>query len=92
MASFLLLFTILFLSFSQAALPYMRKRGFGRIVNIASIAGKEGNAGECPYYYYVVVILVDTPPLFAIWIASLMFSVTFGMQVCLPTRLVKQQS
>ena len=30
----------------KAALPFMRKNGFGRIVNIASIAGKEGNAGK----------------------------------------------
>lgn len=33
----------------KAALPYMTKQGFGRIVNIASISGKEGNAGMLAY-------------------------------------------
>lgn len=33
----------------KAALPYMKQRGYGRIVNIASIAGKEGNAGMLAY-------------------------------------------
>jgi len=33
----------------KAALPYMTKQGYGRIVNIASIAGKEGNAGMLAY-------------------------------------------
>jgi 2-dehydro-3-deoxy-L-rhamnonate dehydrogenase (NAD+) len=33
----------------QAALPYMKRNGYGRIVNIASIAGKEGNAGMLAY-------------------------------------------
>jgi 2-dehydro-3-deoxy-L-rhamnonate dehydrogenase (NAD+) len=29
--------------------PHLAKRGYGRIVNIASIAGKEGNPGLVPY-------------------------------------------
>lgn len=33
----------------QAALPYMLEQKYGRIVNIASIAGKEGNAGMLAY-------------------------------------------
>jgi len=33
----------------KAALPYMRENGYGRIVNISSIAGKEGNAGMLAY-------------------------------------------
>lgn len=33
----------------QVVLPYMKKNQFGRIVNIASIAGKEGNAGMVSY-------------------------------------------
>jgi len=33
----------------RAAVPSMRKRGYGRIVNVASIAGKEGNPGIAAY-------------------------------------------
>lgn len=34
---------------TQAALPHMLGRGYGRILHIASIAGKEGNAGMAAY-------------------------------------------
>jgi 2-keto-4-pentenoate hydratase/2-oxohepta-3-ene-1,7-dioic acid hydratase in catechol pathway/NAD(P)-dependent dehydrogenase (short-subunit alcohol dehydrogenase family) len=33
----------------KAVLPYMKAKNYGRIVNIASIAGKEGNAGMLAY-------------------------------------------
>ena len=33
----------------RVAVPSMRARGYGRIVNVASMAGKEGNAGICAY-------------------------------------------
>jgi 2-dehydro-3-deoxy-L-rhamnonate dehydrogenase (NAD+) len=33
----------------RAVVPHMRSRGYGRIVNIASIAGKEGNPRMVPY-------------------------------------------
>ena len=33
----------------KTVLPYMAERGYGRIVNIASVAGKDGNAGMVAY-------------------------------------------
>ena len=33
----------------RAIVPYMRDQNYGRIVNIASIAGKEGNPNASPY-------------------------------------------
>jgi 2-dehydro-3-deoxy-L-rhamnonate dehydrogenase (NAD+) len=36
-------------NFCRAVVPHMRSRGYGRIVNIASIAGKEGNPRMAPY-------------------------------------------
>jgi 3-oxoacyl-[acyl-carrier protein] reductase len=33
----------------RSAIPHMIDRGYGRIINIASIAGKEGNAGGSAY-------------------------------------------
>lgn len=36
-------------NFCRAVVPSMRSRGYGRIVNIASIAGKEGNPRMVPY-------------------------------------------
>jgi 2-dehydro-3-deoxy-L-rhamnonate dehydrogenase (NAD+) len=33
----------------RAVVPYMRERNYGRIVNVASIAGKEGNPNMAPY-------------------------------------------
>jgi NAD(P)-dependent dehydrogenase (short-subunit alcohol dehydrogenase family) len=34
---------------SKAVIPMMVKRGYGRVLHIASIAGKEGNAGMLAY-------------------------------------------
>jgi 3-oxoacyl-[acyl-carrier protein] reductase len=34
---------------SKAVLPYMLKHGYGRLLHVASIAGKEGNAGMSAY-------------------------------------------
>jgi 3-oxoacyl-[acyl-carrier protein] reductase len=36
-------------NFCRAVIPHMRERRYGRIVNIASIAGKEGNPRMVPY-------------------------------------------
>ena len=35
--------------FSRAVIPHMLERDYGRIVNIASVAGKEGNPRMVPY-------------------------------------------
>jgi len=34
---------------SRAVIPHMVRAGYGRIVNVASIAGKEGNPNACAY-------------------------------------------
>ncbi|MEP5758102.1 MAG: SDR family NAD(P)-dependent oxidoreductase [Litoreibacter sp.] len=34
---------------NKAVIPGMRDRGYGRILNIASVAGKEGNPNACAY-------------------------------------------
>ena len=34
---------------SRAVIPFMLEQGGGRIVNVASVAGKEGNANACAY-------------------------------------------
>ena len=34
---------------SRAVLPYMRQQKYGRILNLASVAGKDGNAGMVAY-------------------------------------------
>lgn len=36
-------------NFCRAAVPHMRSRGYGRIINVSSIAGKEGNPRMAPY-------------------------------------------
>jgi 2-dehydro-3-deoxy-L-rhamnonate dehydrogenase (NAD+) len=36
-------------NFCRAVIPHMRSRHYGRIVNVASIAGKEGNPRMVPY-------------------------------------------
>lgn len=36
-------------AFCRAALPIMARQGYGRVVNVASVAGKEGNAGMVAY-------------------------------------------
>jgi NAD(P)-dependent dehydrogenase (short-subunit alcohol dehydrogenase family) len=36
-------------NFCRAVVPHMRSRAYGRIVNVASIAGKEGNPRMIPY-------------------------------------------
>lgn len=33
----------------RTVIPHMRARGYGRIINIASVAGKEGNPNMAPY-------------------------------------------
>jgi 3-oxoacyl-[acyl-carrier protein] reductase len=35
--------------FCRAVIPHMRSRSYGRVINIASVAGKEGNPNMVPY-------------------------------------------
>jgi 2-dehydro-3-deoxy-L-rhamnonate dehydrogenase (NAD+) len=47
----------------RAVIPHMRSRGYGRIVNIASIAGKEGNPRMVPYSATKAAIIALTKSL-----------------------------
>ncbi|MCS7046328.1 MAG: SDR family oxidoreductase [Gemmataceae bacterium] len=47
----------------QAVVPSMRSRGYGRIVNIASIAGKEGNPTLGPYSASKAAVIAFTKSL-----------------------------
>ena len=38
---------------SKAIVPHMIKANYGRIVNISSIAGKEGNPNAMPYHMFI---------------------------------------
>ena len=45
---------------TRAVLPHMRTRKYGRVVNIASIAGKEGNPNMSPYSATKAAIIAFT--------------------------------
>jgi NAD(P)-dependent dehydrogenase (short-subunit alcohol dehydrogenase family) len=47
----------------RAIVPHMRARGYGRIVNIASIAGKEGNPNMAPYSATKAAVIAITKSL-----------------------------
>ncbi len=56
-------------NFCQKVLPVMVKNNYGRIINIASISGKEGNAGMLAYstskaavigIYYIYILILCT--------------------------------
>jgi 3-oxoacyl-[acyl-carrier protein] reductase len=47
-------------NFCRAVLPHMRGQRYGRIVNIASIAGKEGNPRMAPYSATKAAIIAMT--------------------------------
>jgi 2-dehydro-3-deoxy-L-rhamnonate dehydrogenase (NAD+) len=47
----------------RAVVPQMRQRGYGRIVNIASIAGKEGNPNMAPYSATKAAVIAITKSL-----------------------------
>jgi 2-dehydro-3-deoxy-L-rhamnonate dehydrogenase (NAD+) len=49
--------------FCKAAVPRMLARGFGRIVNVASIAGKEGNPTLMPYSSSKAAVIAMTKSL-----------------------------
>jgi 3-oxoacyl-[acyl-carrier protein] reductase len=49
--------------FCRAVVPHMRLRRYGRIVNIASIAGKEGNPNMAPYSATKAAVIAITKSL-----------------------------
>lgn len=49
--------------YCQKVIPHMQARGYGRIVNIASIAGKEGNPRMVPYSATKAAVIVLTKSL-----------------------------
>src|SRR5262249_55446884 len=49
--------------FCKAAVPRMLARGYGRIVNVASIAGKEGNPTLMPYSASKAAVIAMTKSL-----------------------------
>jgi 2-dehydro-3-deoxy-L-rhamnonate dehydrogenase (NAD+) len=49
--------------FCKAAIPRMLSRGYGRIVNVASIAGKEGNPTLLPYSASKAAVIAMTKSL-----------------------------
>jgi 2-dehydro-3-deoxy-L-rhamnonate dehydrogenase (NAD+) len=51
------------INFCRAVAPHMRSRGYGRIVNIASIAGKEGNPNMAPYSATKAAVIAITKSL-----------------------------
>jgi 2-dehydro-3-deoxy-L-rhamnonate dehydrogenase (NAD+) len=50
-------------NFCRAVVPHMRRSGYGRIVNIASIAGKEGNPRMAPYSATKAAVIAFTKSL-----------------------------
>jgi NAD(P)-dependent dehydrogenase (short-subunit alcohol dehydrogenase family) len=50
-------------NFCRAVVPHMRRCGYGRIVNIASIAGKEGNPNMSPYSATKAAVIAFTKSL-----------------------------
>jgi NAD(P)-dependent dehydrogenase (short-subunit alcohol dehydrogenase family) len=49
--------------FCRAVVPHMRTRCYGRVVNIASIAGKEGNPNMAPYSATKAAVIAITKSL-----------------------------
>src|SRR5947208_15048476 len=49
--------------FCRLVAPHMRERGYGRIVNIASIAGKEGNPNMTGYSATKAAVIAFTKSL-----------------------------
>ena len=47
----------------RAVVPYMRRQGYGRIVNIASVAGKEGNPNASAYSAAKAAVIAMTKSL-----------------------------
>ena len=57
----------------QATLPHMLAKNYGRILNLASIAGKEGNAGMVAYSTSKAAVIGMTKSM-----GCLLYTSTFG--------------
>jgi 3-oxoacyl-[acyl-carrier protein] reductase len=75
----------------RAAIPIMQRQNYGRIVNLASIAGKEGNANMTPYSAAKGAVIALTKAL-AKEVAMTAIRVNAIAPAVIATELVKQMS
>lgn len=75
--------------YCQKVIPHMQARGYGRIVNIASIAGKEGNPRMVPYSATKAAVIVLTKSL-GKELATSGILVNCVTPAVVPTRILEQ--
>jgi 2-dehydro-3-deoxy-L-rhamnonate dehydrogenase (NAD+) len=75
----------------KAVVPYMKKNKYGRIVNISSIAGKEGNPNACAYSSSKAAVIGLTKSL-AKELALLDIAVNCVTPAVARTKIIEQQT